>query len=72
MRMQQVTHVDGVEERYVPGVGATPPSGLPRRLTPRWSLHPRHAVDRIKYQIRSVVGTSSGPKPVPELAKVST
>jgi len=40
MRMQQVTHVDGVEERYVPGVGATPPSGLPRRLTPRWSLPP--------------------------------
>ena len=47
MRMQQVTHVDGVEERYVPGVGATPPSGLPRRLTPRWSLPPpAHHVSR--------------------------
>jgi hypothetical protein len=38
--IQRVALVNGVRERCMPGVGATPPSGLPRRLTPRWSLPP--------------------------------
>jgi len=40
MRFQLVPQIGGVREGYVPGAGATPPSGLPRRLTPRWSLPP--------------------------------
>jgi hypothetical protein len=40
MRFQLVPQRGRVRERYAPGVGATPPFGLPRRLTPRWSLPP--------------------------------
>jgi hypothetical protein len=40
MIFQLVTQIGGVREEYVPGAGATPPCGLPRRLTPRWSLPP--------------------------------
>ena len=40
MRIQRVTRVGGVKGRYVPGVGGDPALGLPRRLTPRWSLPP--------------------------------
>ncbi len=47
MRFQLVPQVGGVREGYVPGAGATTASGLPRRLTPRWSLPPRaHHVSR--------------------------
>jgi hypothetical protein len=37
---QLVTRGYGVKEGCVPGAGATPPSGLSRRLPPRWSLPP--------------------------------
>ena len=40
MPIQRVMQADGVKGRYVAGVGATPACGLPRRLTPRWSLPP--------------------------------
>ena len=42
MRIQRVTRGDGVRERYVPGVGATPPAHLPRRLRRAGRSHPRH------------------------------
>jgi hypothetical protein len=53
MGIQRVMRVDGVKGKYVPGVGATPPSGLPRRLTPRWSLPPpaRHVSRKYLTQI---------------------
>lgn len=49
----------------MPGVGATPPSGLPRRLTPRWSLPPparrcpKQVPDQVQswYLARSKTGT---------------
>ncbi|HMH15313.1 MAG TPA: hypothetical protein VK578_19595 [Edaphobacter sp.] len=65
MQIQGVTRKDGVKGRYVPGVGATPPSGLPRRLTPRWSLPPpacrlpNQVPDHVQswYFVRSKAGT---------------
>jgi hypothetical protein len=40
MIFQWASLVGDVREGYVPGAGATAPSRLSRRLTPRWSLPP--------------------------------
>ena len=40
MPIQRVARQCGVREKCMSGVGATPPSRLLRRLTPRWSLPP--------------------------------
>lgn len=41
MRIQQITRLDEVRERYMPGVGATHPCGVSASAPPRWSLPPR-------------------------------
>jgi hypothetical protein len=45
------------------GVGATPPSGLPRRLTPCWSLPPCGASRPIEGLSGAGCGTELRPKP---------
>ena len=68
------TWVGGVREGCMPGVGATPPSRLPRRLTPRWSLppplfrYPKRICPGYRRHLRKIrTGSAQHPSLIPRL-----